>query len=326
LLRIRVGIHPPDSGVRPRHLLFATFKRVLFGSGNFLDYASLGFLENRSRHTVTFEILLVHPDRIASSPVFEDLRSEDPPGLSFIMGRVAAHPECLGVNNGGAAAVADEGGSEFRGRIGIEDVVAVAGKSGDTVSFAPGCQGTALVLIEASTESDLIILEHEDSGHMEDGSQIQALVKGRCFGCSIADPRQRDSRFLALFEREGDPRKHRNKGGNLAGGRDHACRQIAHMKIRALARRVGCRQIFAKHVCDRYPHFMARAGVSDHRPDLVYISIQRVHVSDGHGFLAGAEPGLGKDALFHPSPEGDVVHPEPEHPGIHVQKLRPAQV
>src|SRR5262245_8662256 len=156
---------------------------------------------------------------------------------------------------------------------------------------------------------------------MQNRCEIHTLVKRRGLGGAIADPRGRKSRFAAFLESKCDAGKNGREGSHLAHRGDHAIAHVTYVKVRAVTGRVGCGKILAKHVRDRYPHFMAGAGISDHRTDLTDSTIQGMDAADRYSFLTSTQPGFCENSLADPAPEGDIVKSKAQHPGIHRQKL-----
>jgi hypothetical protein len=151
-------------------------------------------------------------------------------------------------------------------------------------------------------------------------------MKRRGLGCTIADPSERKSWFAAFLEGERDAGKNWSERSDLAYWGNDSTAHVTYMKVSAVTGRVDCGEILAKHVRDRYSHFMAGTGVPDHGSDLVDLTIQGMDVADGYGFLSSTEPSFCKDSLADPAPKGDIVKPKTHHPGIHGQKLVPAQL
>src|SRR5438046_8133538 len=106
-----------------------------------------------------FQISLIPSHSIAPPPVFEHLRRTDFPRFFLIVCRVAPHPESLGEDHGRTSSAARQVGSESRGSVRIQDVVAVAGKTRDSIRLAPGREGAGLMPIQRRAKGDLIVLK-----------------------------------------------------------------------------------------------------------------------------------------------------------------------
>src|SRR5262245_13980360 len=138
---------------------------------------------------------------------------------------------------------------------------------------------------------------------------------------AVANPRECEGRFTTLFECECNTGENRGERPYLACGRNNTMQHAADMKLLALAWRVRCSQIFSKHVGHRYSHLVTCPGVTDHWSDFIDCPIERMNIADGHSLFAGAQPGLSKNSLPDPTPEGDVVKPKTQQTCVHREQL-----
>jgi hypothetical protein len=148
------------------------------------------------------------------------------------------------------------------------------------------------MLVQPGSEGDLIILQHVDNRHLQDGGHIYTFVRSGRFGCAVADPRQDYARFAALLEGEADASDHGTQSRDLACGRNHTSVQAAHVEALPFTGRILCRQVFAQHVGNADSHLMARSGIPDHRADDVLLPIERVNITDRYRFFARTKPGF----------------------------------
>src|SRR5215475_8529490 len=141
------------------------------------------------------------------------------------------------------------------------------------------------------------------------------------FCSAVANPCECEGRFTTLFECECNTGENRGERTYLACGRNNTMQHAADMEILSLARRVRCSQVFSKHVPHRYSHLVTCPGVTNHRSDFIDCPIERMNIADGHSLFTGAQPGLSKDSLPDPTPQGDVVKPKAQQTCVHPEQL-----
>ena len=166
--------------------------------------------------------------------------------------------------------------------------------------------------LEAGSERDLVVLNHEYRRHVLHRGEVHALVAcGRLRG-PVAHPGESDPRLAAVPKRQSDTGDDHHARPHVADGLDDPRGQVTDMKIPSAAGRVGCGQVSSEHVGQRHAHHMERAGVPDHRTNHVDIGVERPHGAYRHGLLTRPEPGFRDDARVHPALQADVVQARSE--------------
>ena len=245
---------------------------------------------------------------------------EDGPGLRLVVGGVTAHPEGPGGQEAGTVPRAAFRGQQGRGRVDIEDVVAVAGEAGHAIGGPEGLHLSGAVFLDGCAEGDTVVLQDDDHRHLEDRRQVEPFVEGGRPAGAVADPGQRDAGLAALPKRQADTGEDRHQIGHQAVRRDDTERGIAGVQVPAAGDLIAGPQIGLEHLRHRHPHFVTGAGVADHRADLVALE-ERMHAADRHRLLARSEPRFGDDPLPDPALESDVVQAEPDHPLVQPDQL-----
>src|SRR5438128_103837 len=125
------------------------------------------------------------------------------------------------------------------------------------------------MLVETSTECDLIILQDVNCRNFQDRSEIHSFMKGGCCRRAVTDPCQSLFSFATLFESQRDTCDDGSESRHLTCRSNNAMRKAADVEILSVARRIRGREVFPEHVGDGYSHLVACARIADHRPDLV---------------------------------------------------------
>src|SRR5215467_4752263 len=146
------------------------------------------------------------------------------------------------------------------------------------------------------------------------------MERGR-FCRPVTNPREGESWFTALFERQCNAGENRSERAHLACRRNHAMEHVADMEILPHARRIRSPEVFSKHIGKWYPHLVTCPSITNHGPDFIDCPVERMNIPDSHSLFAGAQPSLSKHSLPDPPPEGDVVKPKAQHACIHPKQL-----
>jgi hypothetical protein len=123
---------------------------------------------------------------------------------------MATHPKRLRKNNRGTLTAPNKVCGDLGGRINIQNVISIAGETRDTVCLAPCSERTHLMLIQARSKRDLIVLKHENRRKVQHRCEIYAFMKRGGFRGTIANPRQCERQLATLFKRKRDPCKNRS--------------------------------------------------------------------------------------------------------------------
>src|SRR6266540_42486 len=179
----------------PRRHPLPACERFLGGALDLPGHLRLDLFEPLRRDASLLQVLLVQPDRVALPPPLEQLGGERLPGLPFIVGRVAAHPERLGNEHRGPFPLATARGRELRRRVRVEHVVAVELGAPDAVARRPILEVAGQVmLLEPRAERDLVVLDDENRGDLLDRCEVRPLVRGGGLRGPIAHPGEGDPR------------------------------------------------------------------------------------------------------------------------------------
>ena len=79
-----------------------------------------------------------------------------------------------------------------------------------------------MVLLEPSTERDLVVLDDENGGDALHRREVGSLMRRGGVGRAITDPRQRDARLALQLERERDPGDHGHHVTDVGNGLEDA--------------------------------------------------------------------------------------------------------
>src|SRR2546421_12880211 len=149
-----------DQRRRSRWHLLAAAQRLLGGLLHFCRDVRLDVLESFRGDASLLQVFLVQPDRVSLSPAFEELVRQGLARLALVVGGVPAHPERLRDEQRRPFAPAAALGREPGGRVGIEHVVAVEGRTVDAVARRPLVKlAREVMLLEPGPQGHLVVLE-----------------------------------------------------------------------------------------------------------------------------------------------------------------------
>src|SRR2546421_6377088 len=220
------------------------------------------------RDPVFLEILFVQTDRVALAPCGKQLRRKRFTRFALVMGRMAAHAKRFRDQQGGTLPIATPVSRNSCSRVGVQHVVAIESRAPNSVTCGPIVEVRGqVVLFEARTQRDLIVLDDENGGYTLHRCEVRAFVRGRGLGRAVAHPREGDTRLVPHLERQSDAGDHRDHVADVRDGLEYALGDRAHMQVAPAAGGVVGREIGAQHVDDGHSHLAARRRIADHRRD-----------------------------------------------------------